>query len=97
MSGFEVLDQLARQPKLKDLPVVVFTGRELSAEEDSSLHTWRAASSSKTWNPPSVCSTKPRSSCIASSPIFRTDKQRMLDRLHRSDDALRPQGARRRR
>ena len=26
-------------PKLKDLPVVVFTGRELSAEEDAQLHT----------------------------------------------------------
>ena len=36
MTGFEVLEQSARTPKLPDLPVVVFTGRELTPEEDAS-------------------------------------------------------------
>ena len=31
---------------------------------------------------------RPRSSCIAWSPICPPEKQKMLDRLHRSDDAL---------
>ena len=39
MTGFEVLEQLRDTPKLQDLPVVVFTGRELTAEEDAQLHT----------------------------------------------------------
>ncbi len=39
MTGFEVLEQLETSPSLKDLPVVVFTGRELTAEEDAQLHT----------------------------------------------------------
>ena len=39
MTGFEVLEQLRDNPKLKDLPVVVFTGRELTPEEDAQLHT----------------------------------------------------------
>ncbi len=39
MTGFEVLEQLRDSPKLKDLPVVVFTGRELSPDEDAQLHT----------------------------------------------------------
>ena len=30
MSGFEVLDRMKIDPALSDLPVVVFTGRELS-------------------------------------------------------------------
>src|SRR5262244_1710031 len=39
MSGFEVLEELRGDATLSDVPVVVFTGRELSAEEDAELHT----------------------------------------------------------
>jgi CheY-like chemotaxis protein len=39
MSGFDVLDQLRAEASLSDIPVVVFTGRELSPEEDAQLHT----------------------------------------------------------
>ncbi len=39
MSGFEVLDRLRSDETLSNVPVVVFTGRELSAEEDAELHT----------------------------------------------------------
>ncbi len=39
MSGFEVLERIRENAELADLPVVVFTGRELSAEEDAALHT----------------------------------------------------------
>src|SRR5262249_56335190 len=35
MSGFEVLDQIRNDDGLSSVPVVVFTGRELSAEEDA--------------------------------------------------------------
>jgi CheY-like chemotaxis protein len=39
MSGFDVLERLRDTPSLNDLPVVVFTGKELSPEEDTRLHT----------------------------------------------------------
>ncbi len=39
MSGFEVLERMRADNNLADIPVVVFTGRELSAEEDAQLHT----------------------------------------------------------
>jgi CheY-like chemotaxis protein len=39
MSGFEVLEELRGTAELADVPVVVFTGRALSAEEDAQLHT----------------------------------------------------------
>src|SRR5262249_35850901 len=38
MSGFDVLEQLRDTPNLADVPVVVFTGKELSSEEDARLH-----------------------------------------------------------
>jgi len=39
MSGFEVLEEMQKDQSLSELPVVVFTGRELSPEEDARLHT----------------------------------------------------------
>ena len=37
MSGFEVLEAIRDDGELRDLPVVVFTGKELTTEEDSRL------------------------------------------------------------
>jgi CheY-like chemotaxis protein/signal transduction histidine kinase len=39
MSGMDVLEQLKTDAELSDIPVVVFTGRQMSAEEDAELHT----------------------------------------------------------
>jgi HAMP domain-containing protein/CheY-like chemotaxis protein/putative methionine-R-sulfoxide reductase with GAF domain len=39
MSGFELLEKLRAEPDLQDIPVVVFTGKDLSAEEEAQLHT----------------------------------------------------------
>ena len=39
MSGFDVLEALSKDAAVSDVPVVVFTGRELSAEEDTRLRT----------------------------------------------------------
>ncbi|MEY4581483.1 MAG: Signal transduction histidine-protein kinase BarA, partial [Pseudomonadota bacterium] len=39
MSGFELLEHLQAEPALRDIPVVVFTGKELSPEEEARLHT----------------------------------------------------------
>jgi len=38
MSGFDVLEQIRDDAEIGEVPVVVFTGRELSAEEDATLH-----------------------------------------------------------
>ncbi len=35
MSGFELLDQLQAEPTLRDMPIVVFTGKELSRRRGS--------------------------------------------------------------
>src|SRR5690606_18024133 len=43
MSGFELIDHIQAQPDLQDIPLVVFTGKELTAEEDRKLQ--RAAKS----------------------------------------------------
>src|SRR5579859_253362 len=39
MSGFDLLERFRDTPALSELPVVVFTGKDLSPEEDAHLHT----------------------------------------------------------
>lgn len=40
MSGFELLKQLRRDPSVEIPPVIVYTGRELTREENSELHNY---------------------------------------------------------
>ena len=37
MSGFELLERLQAEPALREIPIIVFTGKELSAEEETRL------------------------------------------------------------
>ncbi len=88
MTGFEILERLRDTPKLKDLPVVVFTGRELTSEEGAQLHTLARSVVVKDVESPERLLDETAlflHRIIADLPL---QKQQMLDRLHRSDDAL---------
>ncbi len=88
MSGFEVLDQLRDHEQLKDLPVVVFTGRELSPDEDSRLHMLARSVVVKDVESPERLLDETALFLHRVVADLPTDKQRMLDRLHQSDEAL---------
>ena len=88
ISGFEVLEHLRDNPNLSDLPVVVFTGKELSPEEDARLHTLARSVVVKGVESPERLLDETSlflHRVVADLPL---EKQRMLDRLHRSDEAL---------
>ncbi len=88
MTGFEVLARLRDTPKLKDLPVVVFTGRELTPEEDTQLHTLARSVVVKDVESPERLLDETALFLHRVVADLPEEKQRMLDRLHRSDDAL---------
>ncbi|MGB9146353.1 MAG: response regulator, partial [Acidobacteriaceae bacterium] len=88
MSGFEILDQLRDHPTLRDLPVVVFTGRELSAEEDARLHSLARSVVVKDVESPERLLDETALFLHRVVADLPADKQRMLDRLHQSDEAL---------
>jgi len=88
MSGFEVLERLRDDPRLKDLPVVVFTGRELTPEEDAQLHTLARSVVVKDVESPERLLDETALFLHRVVADLSPEKQQMLDRLHRSDDAL---------
>ncbi|HKO12800.1 MAG TPA: response regulator, partial [Acidobacteriaceae bacterium] len=88
MTGFEVLDQLRDNEKLRDLPVVVFTGRELTPEEDSRLHLAARSVVVKDVESPERLLDETALFLHRVVANLPADKQRMLDRLHQSDEAL---------
>ena len=88
MSGFEVLERLGDTPELNDLPVVVFTGKELSPEEDARLHSLARSVVVKGVESPERLLDETALFLHRVVDDLPAEKQRMLDRLHRSDDAL---------
>jgi CheY-like chemotaxis protein len=88
MSGFDVLESLRDNEKFSDLPVVVFTGKELSPEEDAQLHTLARSVVVKGVESPERLLDETAlflHRVIANLPH---EKQQMIERLHRSDDDL---------
>jgi CheY-like chemotaxis protein len=88
MSGFDVLERLRDTPAMTDLPVVVFTGKELSAEEDARLHTLARSVVVKGVESPERLLDETALFLHRVVSDLPVEKQNMLDRLHRSDEAL---------
>ncbi len=88
MSGFEVLERFRDTPTLSDLPVVVFTGRELSSEEDAHLHTLARSVVVKGVESPERLLDETALFLHRVVADLPAEKQKLLERLHRSDDAL---------
>ena len=88
MSGFQVLEQIRDDESLGDVPVVVFTGRELSAEEDAQLHTIARSVVVKGVESPERLLDETALFLHRLVSDLPPAKQRLLERLHSSDDDL---------
>jgi len=88
MSGFEVLEELRADARLSDVPVVVFTGRELSAEEDATLHTMARSIVVKGVESPERLLDETALFLHRVITDLPPEKQRMLERLNSSDEDL---------
>jgi len=88
MSGFEVLEQIRKDDSLCDVPVVVFTGRELSAEEDAELHTMARSIVVKGVESPERLLDETSLFLHRVITELPVEKQRMLEKLNSSDEDL---------
>jgi CheY-like chemotaxis protein len=88
MSGFDLLDHIQERPRLRELPIVVFTGKELTADEDAKLR--KAARSVVIKGVESPERLLDETSLFLHRVIsdLPPEKQRMVQRLHETDDAL---------
>jgi CheY-like chemotaxis protein len=88
MSGFEVLEAIRDNPAYSDLPVVVFTGKELSLEEDARLRSLARSVVVKGVESPERLLDETSlflHRVVADLPV---EKQGMLLRLHDSDEDM---------
>jgi len=88
ISGFEVLEQLSHDQALRDLPIVVFTGKELSPEEDARLHTIARSIVVKGVESPERLLDETALFLHRVVADLPPEKQQMIERLHRSDEDL---------
>jgi HAMP domain-containing protein/CheY-like chemotaxis protein/signal transduction histidine kinase len=88
MSGFEVLECMRGDQALADVPVVVFTGRELSAVEDAQLHTMARSIVVKGVESPERLLDETALFLHRVFSDLPSEKQRMLERLNSSDEDL---------
>jgi CheY-like chemotaxis protein/signal transduction histidine kinase/HAMP domain-containing protein len=88
MSGFDLLERVARDEALHDLPVIVFTGRELSPEDDAQLHTLARSVVVKGVESPERLLDETALFLHRVTSQLPEAKRQMLERLHRSDELL---------
>jgi HAMP domain-containing protein/CheY-like chemotaxis protein/signal transduction histidine kinase len=89
MTGFELLDKLQKERSLRDVPVVVFTGKELSGEEQKRLQTAAKSVVLKDVKSPERLLDETALFLHRVIADLPEGKQLMLRRLHESNDALR--------
>ncbi len=88
MTGFQVLEEMKDDTMLRDLPVVVYTGKALSPEEDARLHTLARSVVVKGVESPERLLDETSLFLHRVVGHLPPLKRQMLDKLHRSDDDL---------
>ncbi len=88
MSGFEVLERFRDTAEIGDLPIVVFTGKELSPEEDARLHMLARSVVLKGVESPERLLDETALFLHRVVADLPPQKQKMIEQLHRSDEAL---------
>jgi CheY-like chemotaxis protein len=89
MSGFELLDRIQSESNLRDVPIVVFTGKELSREEESHLKTMAKSIVLKDVRSPERLLDETALFLHRIISDLPESKRAMLETLHRSNEALR--------
>ena len=88
MSGFDLLSEVQRDAHLRDTPIVVFTGRDLSEAEEAELR--RKAKSIVLKDVQSPERLLDETALFLHRVVTKLpeSKQRMIEKLHDSDEPL---------
>ena len=89
MTGFELLEKMHADPALADVPVVVFTGKELTAEEQMRLKAMAKSIVLKDVQSPERLLDETALFLHRVVTDLPEEKQKMFERLHGSNEILR--------
>jgi CheY-like chemotaxis protein len=89
MTGFALLEKMQTEANLRDVPVVVFTGKELTAEEQNHLRTVAKSIIIKDVQSPERLLDETSLFLHRKVTQLPEAKQKMLERLHNSNEVLR--------
>jgi HAMP domain-containing protein/CheY-like chemotaxis protein/signal transduction histidine kinase len=89
ISGFELLTEIQRDESLRDVPIVVFTGRELTHEEEIELRQRAKSIVLKGVQSPERLLDETALFLHRKVSDLPEAKQRMIEKLHESDEPLR--------
>ncbi|CAM5796716.1 HAMP domain-containing protein [Rhizobacter fulvus] len=88
MSGFDLLKQIQAEPALGDMPVVVYTGKDLSADDTKLLKTMSKSIILKDVQSPERLLDETALFLHRVVSQLPADKQQMLQRLHSTNESL---------
>ena len=88
ISGFELLDKIQEEPTLRDVPIVVFTGKDLSPEEEKHLKTVAKSVVLKDVQSPERLLDETALFLHRVIAELPAEKQAMIGRLHGSNEVL---------
>jgi CheY-like chemotaxis protein/HAMP domain-containing protein len=88
MTGFDLLEKLQAEQALREVPVVVFTGKELTPEEDERLRAMAKSVVLKDVKSPERLFDETALFLHRVLEDLPEDKRRMLERLHGTSDVL---------
>jgi CheY-like chemotaxis protein len=88
ISGFELLRRMQDDPELRAVPIVVFTGKELSADEETEIRKMAKSIVLKGVQSPERLLDETSLFLHRVIADLPEHKQRMLERLHETDEAL---------
>jgi CheY-like chemotaxis protein len=89
MTGFELLDRLGAEPALQGIPIVVFTGKELSPDEEARLRAVAKSIVIKDVQSPERLLDETSLFLHRVIAELPERKRKMIERLHGSTEALR--------
>jgi CheY-like chemotaxis protein len=87
-SGFDLLAEIQQEPQLRDVPIVVFTGRELSADEEERLRRMAKSIVLKGVQSPERLLDETALFLHRVVAELPEPKRRMLEHLHQTSEAL---------
>ncbi|MEP7245176.1 MAG: response regulator, partial [Gammaproteobacteria bacterium] len=88
ISGFDLLTEIQQDPRLRDTPIVVFTGRELSQQEEEELRKKAKSIVLKGVRSPERLLDETALFLHRVIADLPESKQQMIETLHRSDEPL---------